>query len=478
MAGTGKSTIARTVAHEYYYKRKRLGASFFFSRGGGDVGHAGKFFTTIALQLAKNIPALRDYICEAITEHSDIENQSLRDQWRQLVLGPLLKLDANSRKLSYALVVDALDECEDKNHIQIILQLLVEARSLQMTRLRIIITSRPEIPIRHGLYQLPDAAHKDFVLHRTATIDHDITIFLEHEFGLIRQERVLDASWPGQEVIERLVENANGLFIWAATASGFIRKGKQFSVRRLDRILEDSSTFISVTAPEERLDEIYITVLKNSISPDLTDEENKELYAVLNRVLGSIVVLLSPLSADSISRLLHVPKEDVDQMLEDLHAILDIPKDQTLPLRLLHPSFRDFLLNKDRCGDPNFHVDKKQAHRTLTDSCIRRMTIALKQDICDQRAPGVLATDVKSTRVEQCLPREVQYACLYWVQHLQRSDEQLHDDGQVHQFLQAHLLYWLEALSWMRRTSEGIIAITSLESITIVSHSAVYRKII
>src|SRR6266480_4118413 len=70
LAGTGKSTIARTVARKYY-EEKRLGASFFFSRGGGDVGHAGKFFTRIALQLAKNIPALRDYICEAITAHSD-----------------------------------------------------------------------------------------------------------------------------------------------------------------------------------------------------------------------------------------------------------------------------------------------------------------------------------------------------------------------------------------------------------------------
>ena len=35
-----------------YFDQKQLGASFFFSRGGGDVGHAGKFVTSIALQLA------------------------------------------------------------------------------------------------------------------------------------------------------------------------------------------------------------------------------------------------------------------------------------------------------------------------------------------------------------------------------------------------------------------------------------------
>jgi len=81
LAGTGKSTIARTVARNYF-EPKRLGASFFFSRGGGDVGHAGKFCTTVAVQLAENIPILRRYICDAIAGHSNIVSLSLDDQWR------------------------------------------------------------------------------------------------------------------------------------------------------------------------------------------------------------------------------------------------------------------------------------------------------------------------------------------------------------------------------------------------------------
>jgi hypothetical protein len=39
----------------------------------------------------------------------------------------------------------------------------------------------------------------------------------------------------------------------------------------------------------------------------------------------------------------------------------------------------------------------------------------------------------------------------------------------VHQFLKEHLLHWLEALSWMRKVSEGIHAITSLESIALLA---------
>jgi hypothetical protein len=136
-----------------------------------------------------------------------------------------------------------------------------------------------------------------------------------------------------------------------------------------------------------------------------------------------------------------------------------------------HPAFRNPPLNEDRCTDSNFWVDEKQAHRALAESCIRLMSTALKQDICDQHTPGVLVTNVESRKVEQSLPPDVQYACLYWVQHLQRSGIRLRDDDQVHQFLQAHFLHWLEALSWMRKISEGILAIISLESIALVSVS-------
>jgi hypothetical protein len=174
-----------------------------------------------------------------------------------------------------------------------------------------------------------------------------------------------------------------------------------------------------------------------------------------------MVILFSPLSASSISRLLHVTKQRVNQTLNNLHAILDIPEDQTFPLRLHHPSFRDFLLDKKRCGDSDFQVDEKQAHRTLADNCIRLMSNSLKQDICGQDAPGTLVTNVESSRIEQCLPPEVKYACLYWTQ---KSSAQLHDNDQVHQFLQVHLLHWLEALGWMGKTSEGILAIFSLEA--------------
>jgi hypothetical protein len=73
------------------------------------------------------------------------------------------------------------------------------------------------------------------VLHNIspAIVDHDISIFLEYNLKVIKQERALDAGWPSEEVIKRLVQSASGLFIWAATACRFIRKGKRFPTKRL-----------------------------------------------------------------------------------------------------------------------------------------------------------------------------------------------------------------------------------------------------
>jgi hypothetical protein len=318
---------------------------------------------------------------------------------------------------------------------------------------------------------MPDAEHQDFVLHNVSPtiVNHDISLFLDHNLGIIRQEWTLGIDWPGEVVLRQLVLYACGLFIWAATACWFIREGKRFARKRLDTILKGSSS--AITEPEKHLNEIYLAVLNNSISLTYSDEEKEEVYDMLKYTLGSLVVLLSSLSTSSLSKLLHFLREDVDATFNDLYAILDIPDDLTRPLRLHHPSFRDFLLNKDRCKD--FWVDKKEANQILVTGCIQLMSQTLKKDICEMHTPSSQAGQVESSWIKKCLPPEIQYACLYWVQHLQRSGSQVHDSEEAHRFLQAHLLYWLEALGWMGKTLEGIQAILSLEAHVLVSYLSI-----
>ncbi|SLM34113.1 hypothetical protein LPUS_02796 [Lasallia pustulata] len=229
---------------------------------------------------------------QLLRKNADIATQSLGDQWRQLVLRPLSKLSGDSYPSSYILVIGALDECDNDDYIRIILKLLAEAQTFQTIRLRVLLISRPEIPIRHGFYQIPEAEHQSFVLNHISPsiIDHDITIFLKYNLGLIGQKKPsLSASWPGEETVKQLVQIASGLFIWAATACRFIRDAERvFLIRkRLAAILQIGSSIVG-ERPEKYLNEIYTTVLRHSIPAKGSDEEKEKFLSVLRDILGSI----------------------------------------------------------------------------------------------------------------------------------------------------------------------------------------------
>ena len=480
-AGTGKSTIARTVARQWY-ERKRLGASFFFSRGGGDVGYAGKFFTTIAWQLAHTSPALKQYICEAITEHSDIASQTLQEQWNQLVFRPLSKLQSGSVQSSLLLVVDALDECEEDKDIRLILRLLAEAQCLESKRVRIFVTSRPEIPIRFGFGNMPEILYHDLAIHNVfrATVNRDISKFFQDKFREIRNDfRELPADWPGDRKIHFLVERADGSFIYAATLCRFIKGDEQWQPQDLldlfmpvDGSNQSPEWKHDVTrkAATSELDEMYTQILKHSLQKVGERQNKQKLASIFKQVIGSLTILCEPLSTGTLARLLAVRQEMADLVVRHLHSVLIVPDTQDSPISLFHPSFRDFLHDEHRCFDKSFWVDENKAHAEIVNSCLRVMS-KLRRNLCCLHEPGALASMVGQAEIEQYLPAELQYACRFWVEHLRKSQVQLHDHGPVHMFLREHFLHWLEALSLVKKTAEGVLAITSLESIAKVSNS-------
>jgi len=155
--------------------------------------------------------------------------------------------------------------------------------------------------------------------------------------------------------------------------------------------------------------------------------------------------------------------------LEPLHSVLNVPEDESSPIELFHLSFRDFLLDKKRCPDPRFWIDEKTAHNDLFIRCFELMSEHLMRDMCSLRLPGALASEIKKSKVEKCLFFDVQYACRYWVEHLQRGNFDPCNYGQIHKFLEEHFLHWLEALSLMGKMSEAVLMITALQSILTVS---------
>ncbi|KAK8901229.1 hypothetical protein QC760_010303 [Botrytis cinerea] len=463
MAGTGKSTISRTVAQSFEEKNL-LGASFFFKRGEGDRGTASKFFTTVAHQLVVKLPQMVPSLKKAIELDPNISGKSLVKQFEQLIFKPLTELNASPQKSTLVLVIDALDECEREEDIKTILHLLTQINQLKSVCLRVFVTSRPELPIRLGFQEISKEIHQDLVLHEITktTIEHDITIYLKHEFEKVRanNDRDLLHGWPGEGSIQALVQMAIPLFIFAATVCRFIADQNWDPKDRLNVILQ-----YQMTPNISKLGKTYLPILNQQlINQDA--EEKRRLIQEFREVVGAIIILADPLSIVSLARLLDVDQNYVERRLRSLHSVLDVPSSEDAPVRLFHLSFRDFLLDHSEDDENKFRMNEKELHGRIASKCLQLMSRpeCLKQDLCSLGEPGISQIDVDKDIVNETLPPDFQYACRYWVYHIQGSNDVLLDNCQVYRFLREHFLHWVEAMSLMGSISECITAIKSLES--------------
>jgi hypothetical protein len=473
MAGTGKSTIARTVA-ERFHRQNRLGASFFFPRAqGGLCAEATALLTTLAVQLTKTLPDITPHTCRAIADRSNIGELSLSDQWDNLVLQPLSILGGSMLiPLVLVIVVDALDECKGADYIPEILRLLTNANNLGMIRLRIFITSRRESYIHSSFEQIPGILHRDLVLDSIldGRTERDISIVLRYAMGEVAKAHSLK-DWPSEEDIQALVRKAGRLFIYAATVSRYLRSSK-FLKKRLLEMLAGSAAGHSST---KELDNIYMQILLQPFT-DCCDEDRGDLFELFKRIVGSIAILLEALSPLALSELLDITPDDIATTINPLSSVLTIPNGDIYPIEIFHLSFPDFLLDKERCTDPQLWVDGPSAHRYLFERCLDLMSDHLRKDVCGLRRPGVLASEVEKCKVENCLRPAVQYACCHWATHLHGARVSLHDGDRLHTFLRDHFLHWLEALSLMGKTSLAVHMITSLESANMVSETSAFSR--
>jgi hypothetical protein len=97
------------------------------------------------------------------------------------------------------------------------------------------------------------------------------------------------------------------------------------------------------------------------------------------------------------------------------------------------------------------------------------MSECLRTDICGLQDPGIRRLTIDPEIIEDNLPPEIQYACLYWVYHVEQSNIRIYDGDQFHDFLTRHFLQWLEALSLMGRASEVITLVKTLQPLVEVS---------
>jgi hypothetical protein len=132
-------------------------------------------------------------------------------------------------------------------------------------------------------------------------------------------------------------------------------------------------------------------------------------------IVGSIVILESPLSVVSLAHLLQVPQTQVQHWLKGLHSVLSITSREDAPVRLLHLSFREFLVDPQKQGKSLFWVNEKSTHKKHTSRCLELMSVpsGLRRNMCNLSGPGVPRIEIDKGTITSSLSPDLQYACRY-----------------------------------------------------------------
>ncbi|KAN0085996.1 Quinonprotein alcohol dehydrogenase-like superfamily [Tylopilus felleus] len=454
VAGSGKSAVAHSIAR-LYHEQKRLGSSYCFSRSEVAQRNPTNLFTTIARDLSSRDPQYKAALCQVLKDDEGLcTSQSRMDQLERLVIEPWQDLHAIG---PLVIVIDALDESGDPTSRQHILRALSAkiANNSLPSHLRFLITARLETDIRTELAGCPRTVHKQMSEIPEDVVDGDIETFIRH--SLHNQYTELESFWPGGEWCRRLRRHSQKLFQWASTACDFVRR---VEVTELD-LRERVEVLLQVdnTKGIHPLDELYQTILEQLFTLDGARPRFQKVMAV-------VLALHEPLSINSLSAL-SIPRLNIREIIKSLGSLLDGVLDDEKPIRPLHTSFRDFLLDKARSSI--FHVDIQSQHslrlgRALL-TCMRTM---LRFNICDLKDSRIRNVDIPDlpTRVNTAIPPHLAYSCRYWMHHLQRADCTPDLLNEVTLFFKDMFPYWLEAISLLSLSSPLSTILSALETCT------------
>ncbi|OCH89543.1 WD40 repeat-like protein [Obba rivulosa] len=459
VAGCGKSTIAHTVA-KILAEKHRLGASFFFDRKAASLSSPQFFCTTIAAQLARYNSTLRQAILDAIKKDSGIDAKPLPSQ-----MGPLISAAVQKISLTVPLVIvmDALDESgTPEGRKEFLAALRTELPTLS-AHVKILITSRDESDIRSALpAEASRHAHRADVKAQTQV---DVHLYIRSRLADVVSRFADLQGWPSAEEIDRLAQQADGLFMWARVACDFILDGPLHDpLLHLEMIMSIDPAERALA--ESSLDALYLVILRGMPSTN-----NPIANHAFRYVVGSIVTLRDPLAPRDIDTLLGLEARNVKQPLvlvdgttirlssslgwiRSLASILSVEGPEQ-PVHIIHQSIFDFFVDRGRSQE--FYIDLQSAHLRLVDRCVARMRSLLHHDICELQDPSKLNREIPDLgdRVDRHIPASLKYACRFWTYHLVQI---VHPDVSLEsaaaQFLSRYFLHWLEVMSLLGRTRD------------------------
>jgi len=447
LAGTGKSTIAQTIA-ERVFVNGQLGASFFCSRDFEDRSNLHFIFPTLAVQLARKYSEFRSIFIPLAQSDPEVAYESLYHQMDKLIVRPLRECG-----ISTVIIVDALDECKDDEPASAILSVLGQFVS-EIPKVKFFLTGRPESRIREG-FRLPLLAKAAgiLVLHEVEPdlVNNDIRSFLKHRFLKIANYRSGLDGWPTEEQLDLLCKRAGGLFIYAAATAKFIGNQNDNPRKRLDFLLQSPESSVHEGGAKLKtnttLDSLYMSILQEAFG-----DHDQRTDPRIRSVLGAVILAANPLPPSTIAAFLGLDTEDVFPVLSSFHSLLVLHQDTSHPVRPFHKSFPDFLVDPARCINPRFRISPPDHHSELVIGCLDLMNGRLKKNMFGfpDGSTNDEADDLRRG-AEENIDHGLRYACESWHMHLVNANttpaHMVKITSVLHRFLEKKFVFWLEVLS-------------------------------
>ncbi|KAJ3554413.1 hypothetical protein NP233_g12426 [Leucocoprinus birnbaumii] len=336
-AGVGKSAIAQTCAESL---GQRLAAAFFFSRPNAR-DDPNRFFTTIAYQLATNHKPYREILDALLRDNLSLVTKSIHQQFQHLIATPIRQLVEQGFVFEgQIIIIDGLDECQGHDFQRDIVQII--ANSLKNS-----ICDYMEITV-------------------TRDDDQELRQYLKDGLGEVQLTHSLLSSWLSDDDLEKLVELAAGLFIYAATVLRFIGQpspsGPEGQLRAVLALYEHtfngSSPRFNSKHPLSELDTFYTLIMQ---------QIPQEILPVTLKIL--LATAYFPRYRDvppaiEIAKVLGLSESQLRNALcQHLQSVLTLvtikPREGApeLVIRFYHNSFMEFLHDESRSGSLSlFHA--------------------------------------------------------------------------------------------------------------------------
>lgn len=207
--------------------------------------------------------------------------------------------------------------------------------------------------------------------------------------------------------------------------------------------------------------------------------ENAELC---KQILATMSLVSRPITLSELVTLVDVQDdiandhEALSRIIATCGSFLSLRENKIL---FVHQSAQGFLL--DMAPEIIFPRGKGAGHYDILYRSLCAMKKTIRRDIFNLKIPGYTAQLIARPKPNPLAP--VEYACAYWLEHLQAGWSYIKDlpgfdlINQVDKFIKQNYLHWLEALSLLGCLSQGIVGMLTLEDLLKVSGSYLFPTI-